>query len=194
VDHPLNLYGATKQSNELMAHAYAHLFALPATGLRFFSVYGPWGRPDMAMWIFAEAIRDGAPVRLFNGGELRRDFTYIDDVTEAVVRLLEQPPTPNRTWSSDSPDAATSSAPWRIYNIGSSRPIDVREIVRLIEKEMGRSALIELLPMQPRDVIETCADSAELERTIGFRPRTLIEDGVRLFVEWFREFYRTCRE
>ena len=172
VDHPLNLYGATKKSNELAAHAYAHLFALPATGLRFFSVYGPWGRPDMAMWLFAEAIRDGAPVRLFNGGDLRRDFTYIDDVTEAVVRLLEQPPTPNRAWSSDACDAATSSAPWRVYNIGSSRPVDVREIVRLIEREMGKPALIEPLPMQPGDVPETYADCAELERAIGFRPRT----------------------
>ena len=192
VDHPLNLYGASKKANELMAHAYAHLFALPVTGLRFFSVYGPWGRPDMAMWLFTEAICDGAPVRLFNAGDLRRDFTYIDDVIEAVVRLLEQPPTPNPAWSSDAADAATSSAPWRVYNIGSSRPIEVLEIVRLIEREMGKTALIEPLSMQPGDVLETYADCAELERAIGFRPKTPIEDGIRLFVDWFREFHKSC--
>ena len=175
-----------------MAHAYAHLFALPATGLRFFSVYGPWGRPDMAMWLFTEAIRDGVPVRLFNAGDLRRDFTYIDDVIEAIVRLLEQSPTPNSAWSSDAPDAATSSAPWRVYNIGSSRPIEVLEIVSLIEREMRNTALIERLPMQPGDVLETYADCADLERAIGFRPKTPIEDGVRLFVDWFREFHKSC--
>ena len=189
VDHPLNLYGATKKANELMAHAYAHLFAVPVTGLRFFTVYGPWGRPDMAMWLFAAAIRDGTLVRLFNAGRMRRDFTYIDDVAEAVVRLVELPPKPNPAWSSERPHPATSNAPWRIYNIGNSRPIGVLDIVGLIEKEMGKSASRELLPLQPGDVLETCADCAELERAVNFRPRTPIEEGVRRFVGWFREFH-----
>jgi UDP-glucuronate 4-epimerase len=190
VDHPLNLYGATKKSNELMAHAYAHLFALPATGLRFFTVYGPWGRPDMAMWLFAAAIRDGRPIRLFNGGRMRRDFTYIDDVTEAVVRLVDRPPQPDPAWSSDAPDPATSNAPWRVYNIGNSLPVEVLEVVRLMEAAMGRPATRELLPMQAGDVPETYADCAALERAVGFRPRTPIEEGVRLFAEWFREFHK----
>ncbi len=190
VDHPLSLYGATKKANELMAHAYAHLFALPATGLRFFTVYGPWGRPDMAMWLFAAAIREGNPIRLFNNGRLRRDFTYIDDVTEAVVRLVTRPPQPEPAWSSDVPDPATSNAPWHIYNIGNSDPVEVLEVVRLIEKEIGRSAAREFLPMQPGDVVETCADCADLERAVGFKPSTPIEDGVRSFVEWFRYFHK----
>jgi UDP-glucuronate 4-epimerase len=189
VDHPLNLYGATKKSNELMAHAYAHLFALPATGLRFFTVYGPWGRPDMAMWLFAAAIRDGNPIRLFNSGKMRRDFTYIDDVTEAVVRLVERPPQPDPAWSSDAPDPATSNAPWHVYNIGNSRPVEVLEIVRLIEQAMGKPAMREFLPMQAGDVPETYADCADLERAVDFRPRTPIEDGVRMFVEWFRDYH-----
>jgi UDP-glucuronate 4-epimerase len=189
-DHPLNLYGATKKSNELMAHAYAHLFALPVTGLRFFTVYGPWGRPDMAMWLFAAAIRDGHPIRLFNAGKMRRDFTYIDDVTEAVVRLVGHPPQPNPVWSSDAPDPATSNAPWHVYNIGNSRPVEVLEIVRLIEAAMGKAAVRELLPMQAGDVPETYADCADLERAVGFRPRTPIEEGVRWFAEWFREFHK----
>jgi UDP-glucuronate 4-epimerase len=189
VDHPLNLYGATKKANELMAHAYAHLFALPTTGLRFFTVYGPWGRPDMAPSLFAAAIRDGSPIQLFNDGNMRRDFTFIDDVTEAVVRLIGIPPQPNPTWSSEAPDPATSSAPWRVYNIGSGEPIEVLEFVSLIEKEMGKSAKRELLPMQPGEVIETYADCADLERAVGFRPRTPIHEGVRRFVQWFRVFH-----
>lgn len=188
VDHPLNLYGATKKSNELMAHAYAHLFALPATGLRFFTVYGPWGRPDMAMWLFAAAICDGKPIRLFNGGKMRRDFTYIDDVTEAVVRVIDRQPQGDPAWSPEAPSPATSSAPWHVYNIGNSRPVEVLEIVRLLEKELGKQAVRELVPMQAGDVPETYADCADLERAVSFRPRTPIEDGVRLFVEWFREF------
>ena len=190
VDHPLNLYGASKKANELMAHAYAHLFALPTTGLRFFTVYGPWGRPDMAMWLFAAAIRDDQPIQLFNGGKMRRDFTYIDDVTEAVVRLLERPPQPNPAWSSDVPDPATSNAPWHIYNIGNSRPVEVLEIVRLLEAALGKPAMRELLPMQAGDVPETFADITDLEQAVGFRPSTPIEDGVRLFVEWFHEFHK----
>jgi UDP-glucuronate 4-epimerase len=188
VDHPLNLYGATKKANELMAHAYAHLFALPATGLRFFTVYGPWGRPDMAMWLFTAAIADGKPIRLFNNGRMRRDFTYIDDVTEAVVRLVTRPPQPNPAWSGVAPDPATSSAPWLIYNIGNSQPAELLDVVRLIEQAVGRPAIREFLPMQPGDVLETYADCTDLELAIGFRPGTSLQDGVRLFIEWYRDF------
>jgi len=184
-DHPLSLYGATKKANEAMAHAYASLFGLPATGLRFFTVYGPWGRPDMAMWQFTAAIMDGTPVKLFNNGRMRRDFTYIDDVTEAVIRLVKEPPQPNPAWSRDAPEPATSYAPWRLYNVGNSRPVEVIELVRLIEQTTGRSAIREFLPMQPGDVLETCADSSDLERAVGFRPNTSIEDGIRMFVQWF---------
>jgi UDP-glucuronate 4-epimerase len=188
VDHPLSLYGATKKANELMAHAYAHLFALPATGLRFFTVYGPWGRPDMAMWLFTEAIMQGRPIKLFNNGRMRRDFTYIDDAAEAVVRLVRLPPAPNPVWSGDAPDPATSRAPWHVYNIGNSNPVEVSEVVRLIEEVIGKPAIRELLPMQPGDVPQTYADVADLERAVGFRPKTPIDEGVRRFVEWFRKY------
>ena len=190
-DHPLSLYGSTKKANEVMAHAYASLFGLPATGLRFFTVYGPWGRPDMAMWQFTAAIMDGMPVKLFNNGRMGRDFTYIDDVTEAVIRLVGHPPDPNPAWSRDAPDPATSYAPWRLYNIGNSSPVEVIELVRLIERAVGRPAIREFLPMQPGDVLETFADSSDLERVVGFRPNTRIEDGTRLFVEWFRAYRRS---
>ena len=188
VDHPLSLYGASKKANELMAHAYAHLFALPATGLRFFTVYGPWGRPDMAMWLFAEAIMEGRPIRLFNHGKMRRDFTYVDDVAEAVVRLVNVPPTPNEAWSGEAPDPASSQAPWRVYNIGNSQPVDVTEVVRLIEEGIGKRAAREMLPMQPGDVPETCADIADLEQAIGFRPKTPIGEGVRRFLDWLHKY------
>lgn len=190
-DHPLSLYGATKKANELMAHSYASLFGLPTTGLRFFTVYGPWGRPDMAMWLFTAAIMDGTPLKLFNSGQMRRDFTYIDDVAEAVTRLLTRPPAPDPAWSGHAPDPATSHAPWRLYNVGNSRPVEVNELVRLIERAVGRPAIAEFLPMQPGDVAETCADSADLERAVGFRPNTSIEDGTRLFVDWFRDYRRS---
>src|SRR6516162_5947554 len=188
VDHPLSLYDATKKANELMAHAYAHLFALPATGLRFFTVYGPWGRPDMAMWLFTEAIMQGRPIKLFNNGRMRRDFTYIDDVVEAVVRLVRRPPAPNPAWLADAPDPATSQAPWHVYNIGNSHPVEVTEVVRLIEQAIGKPARRELLPMQPGDVAQTYADAADLERAVGFRPKTPIEEGIRRFVDWFLQF------
>ena len=190
-DHPLSFYGATKKASELMAHAYASLFNLPATGLRFFTVYGPWGRPDMAMWLFTAAIMDGTPLKLFNNGRLWRDFTYIDDVTEAVIRLVRRPPEPNPSWSGDTPDPATSRGPWRLYNVGNSRPVEVLELVRLIEQTTGRSAIREFLPMQPGDVLETCADSSDLERAVGFRPNTSIEDGIRMFVQWFGAYRRS---
>ena len=188
VDHPLSLYGATKKANELMAHAYAYLFALPATGLRFFTVYGPWGRPDMAMWLFTEAILQGRPIKLFNNGQMRRDFTDIDDAVEAVVRLVHRPATPNAAWSDDAPDPASSRAPWQVYNIGNSQPVEVTEVVRLIEEAVGKPAVRELLPMQPGDVPQTCADASSLERAVGFRPSTPIGEGVRRFVDWFLRF------
>ena len=191
VDHPLSLYGATKKANELMAHAYAHLFGLPATGLRFFTVYGPWGRPDMAMWLFTDAILAGRPIKLFNHGKMRRDFTYVDDIVEAVVRLIERPPSGDAHWSGDRPDPATSRAPWRVYNIGNHTPVEVPEVVRLIEEAVGKKAVRELMPMQPGDVPETCADVEDLRRDVGFAPDTPIADGVRRFVEWFRAYHRS---
>ena len=190
-DHPLSLYGATKKANEAMAHSYSHLFGLPATGLRLFTVYGPWGRPDMAIWLFTAAILDGKPVKLFNNGQMRRDFTYIDDVTEAIARLLASPPQPNPQWSGDKPDPASSRGPWRLFNVGNGQPVEVLELVRLIEQAAGRPAIREYLPMQLGDVLETRADSTDLERAVGFRPQTSIEDGTRLFVDWLRTYRRT---
>ena len=189
VDHPVSLYAASKKANELMAHAYSHLYRIPATGLRFFTVYGPWGRPDMAMFIFAKAILGGTPIKLFNHGNMRRDFTYIDDVTEAIVRLMDRPPQANPQWSGDSPDPATSAAPWRIYNIGNNNPEELLHVVALLEKEFGRPAEKEMLPMQPGDVPATYADVEDLAREIGFRPATRIEDGIARFAKWYREYH-----
>ena len=188
VDHPLNLYGATKKANELMAHAYAHLFALPATGLRFFTVYGPWGRPDMAVWLFTAAIAAGRPIRLYNHGNMRRDFTYIDDAVEAVVRLIEKPPAGNPQWSGEAPDPATSRAPWRVYNIGNNCPVEVTEVVGLIEQALGKKAIRDLAPMQPGDLLETRADVSDLAAAVGFAPKTPIDEGVGRFVTWYRDY------
>jgi UDP-glucuronate 4-epimerase len=188
VDHPLSLYGATKKAHELMAHAYAHLFGLPATGLRFFTVYGPWGRPDMAVWLFTSAIMAGEPIRLFHDGRLRRDFTHVDDVVEAVVRLVDRPPQPQAEGAGETPDPASSLAPWRVYNVGNNHPVEVLHVVRLIEAAVGRPAVRELAPMQPGDVSETYADIADLQAAVGFAPKTPIEDGIRHFVEWYRAF------
>jgi UDP-glucuronate 4-epimerase len=190
VDHPLSFYGATKKANELMAHAYSHLYGLPATGLRFFTVYGPWGRPDMAMWLFADAIMAGRPIKLFNHGNMRRDFTYVDDVVEAVVRLVERAPAANPAWPSQTPDPGSSAAPWRIYNIGNNNPVEVLEVVRLLEQATGKHAKRELLPMQPGDVRETYADVDDLMRDVGFRPSTSIADGIARFVDWYRTYHR----
>jgi UDP-glucuronate 4-epimerase len=190
VDHPVSLYAATKKANELMAHAYSRLYALPATGLRFFTVYGPWGRPDMAVFIFTKAIIEGRPLRLFNRGRMRRDFTYIDDVTEAMLRLIDRAPRGDPAWSGDAPDPSSSSAPWRLYNIGNNRAIEVTQLVEVIEREVGRKAIVDPAPMQPGDVLETCADIDDLEREVGFKPSTPIEEGVRRFVAWYREHYR----
>jgi UDP-glucuronate 4-epimerase len=187
VDEPLSLYGATKRANELMAYAYAHLFDLPATGLRFFTVYGPWGRPDMAVWLFTQAILEDRPVRLFNHGHMRRDFTYIDDVIEAVVRLIESPPV---TKSADAvtQTSTTRQPPQRIYNVGNGHPVEVVELIDILEKIIGKPARRELLPMRPIDVLETFADGTELERATGFTPHTPIEDGLRSFVAWYRDY------
>ena len=194
VDHPLSLYGATKKANELMAHAYAHLFGLPATGLRFFTVYGPWGRPDMAMWIFADAIMAGRPIELFNHGNMRRDFTYVDDVVEAVVRLVERAPAADPAWSSEAPDPGSSAAPWRIYNIGNNNPVELLEVVRLLEEAIGKKAKRELLPMQPGDVPATYADVDDLMRDAGFRPSTPIAEGIARFVDWYQARLTTVSE
>jgi UDP-glucuronate 4-epimerase len=190
VDHPISLYAATKKSNELMAHAYSHLYGLPSTGLRFFTVYGPWGRPDMAMFIFAKAIAEGRPIRLFNYGKMQRDFTYVDDVVEAVARLIDKVPTQSQAVPGTETDPATSAAPWRLYNIGNNRSIEVSRVVELLEHEFGRKAHVELLPMQPGDVPETCAEIDDLMRDVGFKPSTSIEDGLRMFAAWYRDYYR----
>jgi UDP-glucuronate 4-epimerase len=189
VDHPISLYAASKKANELMAHTYSHLYRLPATGLRFFTVYGPWGRPDMAMFIFAKAIVEGAPIKLFNHGNMRRDFTFVDDVSEAIVRLIDRPPQGNPDWSSDRPDPSSSAAPWKIYNIGNNKSEQLKHVVSLLEEEFGRAATREMLPMQPGDVPATYADIEDLARDIGFRPATTIEDGIARFAKWYREYH-----
>jgi len=193
VDHPLSLYGASKKANELMAHAYAHLYGLPATGLRFFTVYGPWGRPDMAVWLFAAAIIDGRPIKLFNNGNMRRDFTYVDDVTEAVVRLVSHAPGVGTSRTAGVPDPGTSAAPWRVYNIGNNQPVELLEVVRLLEEAIGKKAKRELLPMQPGDVLATYADVDDLMREVDFRPATPIAEGITRFIEWFRAYHGQAR-
>jgi UDP-glucuronate 4-epimerase len=190
VYHPLSVYGASKKANELMAHAYSHLFRLPTTGLRFFTVYGPWGRPDMAMWLFAEAILAGKPIKLFNNGDMRRDFTYVDDIVESIVRLVDRAPAPDPNFSGDAPDPGTSSAPWRVYNIGNNNPVELLEVVRLLEEALGVKAKRELLPMQPGDVPATYADVDDLMREVDFKPSTPIGEGIKRFVAWFRDYHR----
>ena len=189
VDHPLSLYGASKKANELMAHSYSHLFRLPTTGLRFFTVYGPWGRPDMAMWLFAKAILAGEPIKLFNHGNMRRDFTYVDDIVEAIVRLVDRAPAPDPKWSGDAPDPGSSSAPWRVYNIGNNNPVELLEVVRLMEEALGIEAKRELMPMQAGDVPATYADVDDLMRDVDFRPATPIGEGISRFVAWYREHH-----
>jgi len=190
VDHPLSLYGASKKANELMAHAYAHLFRLPTTGLRFFTVYGPWGRPDMAMWIFASAILAGQPIKLFNNGNMRRDFTYVDDVVESIVRLVGRVPQADPNWSGEAPDPGSSAAPWRVYNIGNNKPVELLEVVRLLEEAVGKKAECELLPMQPGDVPATFADVDDLMREVDFKPATPIAEGINRFIKWYRAYHR----
>ncbi len=189
VDHPLSLYGASKKANELMAHSYAHLFNLPTTGLRFFTVYGPWGRPDMAMWIFAKAIMAGQPIKLFNQGNMRRDFTFVDDIVESIVRLIERSPAGDPNWNGDKPDPGSSSAPWRVYNIGNNNPVELLDVVALLEKSIGKKAIRELAPMQPGDVPATYADVDALMREVDFKPTTPIAEGIARFIEWYKGYH-----
>jgi UDP-glucuronate 4-epimerase len=189
VDHPMSLYAASKKSNELMAHAYSHLYGLPATGLRFFTVYGPWGRPDMAPVLFTKAILAGEPIKLFNHGKHGRDFTYIDDIVEGVVRVLDRPAKPDSRWNAKTPNPATSHAPWRIYNIGSNSPVELGEFIEVLETALGRKAKKNLLPLQPGDVPDTFADVDSLVKDFGYQPRTSLEEGITKFVDWYRDYY-----
>jgi UDP-glucuronate 4-epimerase len=190
VDHPLSLYAATKKANELTAHTYSHLYGLPTTGLRFFTVYGPWGRPDMALFKFTRAILAGQPIEVFNYGHHRRDFTYIDDIVEGVIRVLDAPAAPNPAWSGAAPDSATSTAPYRLYNIGNHQPVQLMRYIEVLEQCLGETAEKTLLPLQPGDVPDTYADVEDLVRDTGYQPATPIEVGVRNFVDWYRGYYR----
>ena len=189
VDHPVSLYAATKKANELMAHTYAHLYNLPCTGLRFFTVYGPWGRPDMALFLFTKAILEERPIDVFNEGRMSRDFTYVDDIVEGVFRVADKIPNPNVHWNGDDPDPGTSFAPYKIYNIGNNNPAELFEFIRMLEAQLGRKAKMNLLPMQPGDVPKTFADVDDLMKDVGFKPATSLEDGIRHFVKWYREYY-----
>jgi UDP-glucuronate 4-epimerase len=189
VDHPVSLYAATKKSNELMAHTYSHLYGLPCTGLRFFTVYGPWGRPDMALFLFTRAILEGKPIQVFNHGRMQRDFTYIDDIVEGVVRIMGRKPMPNPDWNGDVPDPGSSYAPFRIYNIGNNNPVELMAFVEAIEGALGMTAKKEFLDLQPGDVPATYANIDDLSRDVGFSPRTAIETGIDRFVKWYRKYY-----
>lgn len=194
VDHPLQFYAATKRANELMAHSYSHLFQLPTTGLRFFTVYGPWGRPDMALFLFTKNILEGNPIQVFNHGNHTRDFTYVDDIVEGVIRASDQIAQPNPAWNSGAPDPATSNAPYRIFNIGNSTPVALSEYIEAIEDAVGKKAIKEFLPLQPGDVPNTVADVSELVAAVGYKPATPVREGVRKFVEWYRDNYWSAAE
>ena len=189
VDHPVSLYAATKKANELMAHTYASLYNLPCTGLRFFTVYGPWGRPDMALFLFTKAILEERPIDVYNNGKMQRDFTYIDDIVEGVFRVMNKIPEPDPNWNGTHPDPATSFAPYRIYNIGNNNPVELLEFINILEKQLGKKAVMNLLPLQPGDVPATYADVDDLMKDVGFKPATSIEDGIRHFVKWYRDYY-----
>ena len=190
VDHPLSLYAATKKANELMAHTYSHLYQLPTTGLRFFTVYGPWGRPDMALWLFTKAILAGDSIDIFNNGQMRRDFTYIDDIVQGIIRVSDRIPSGNPDWSGNQPDPASSRAPYRIYNIGNNQPVELMHLIETLERNLGTTAVKNFLPMQPGDVPATFADVDDLTRDVGFKPSTPIELGVERFVRWYREYHK----
>lgn len=190
IDHPVSLYAATKKANELMAHTYSHLYGLPTTGLRFFTVYGPWGRPDMALFLFTKAILEDRPIDVFNHGDMIRDFTYIDDIVEGVIRVLDRPAKPDPAFDPKAPDPATSNRPYRIFNIGNNRPVTLMEYIEALELALGRRAKMNLLPMQPGDVPATAANTDELDAWVGFRPATPVTEGVARFVAWYRDFYR----
>jgi UDP-glucuronate 4-epimerase len=189
VDHPLSLYAASKKANELMAHTYSNLYNLPTTGLRFFTVYGPWGRPDMALFLFTKAILAGEPIKVFNYGNHRRDFTYVDDIVEGVIRTLDHPAQPDPIWTGKQPDPGTSKAPWRVYNIGNQKPVELLQYIETLEKYLGKKAEKELLPLQPGDVPDTYADVEALANDVGYKPGTSIEFGIEQFVNWYRSFY-----
>ena len=189
VDHPISLYAASKKANELMAHAYSHLYRLPTTGLRFFTVYGPWGRPDMAMFLFTKAILEDRPIDVFNRGDMKRDFTYIDDIVEGIVRTMDRPAAPKPEWTGDDPDPGTSDAPYRVYNIGNSQSVHLMYLIELIEGLLGKTAKKNLLPMQPGDVPETFADVRDLSKDVDFAPKTPIAEGVEKFIAWYRDYY-----
>ena len=190
VDHPISLYAASKKSNELMAHSYSYLFGLPCTGLRFFTVYGPWGRPDMALFLFAKAIIEGKPIQVFNHGKMERDFTYIDDIVEGVVRVTQNIAAPNPAWNPASPDPSSSLAPYRLYNIGNNNSVTLLEFIEAIEEALGKKAMKEFLPLQPGDVPATCADIDDLIHDVGFKPSTDIKTGIANFIEWYRDYYQ----
>jgi UDP-glucuronate 4-epimerase len=190
VDHPLSLYAATKKANELMAHTYSHLYGLPTTGLRFFTVYGPWGRPDMALFLFTKAILEGKPIDVFNYGQMRRDFTFVDDIVEGVIRTSDHTAEPNGDWNSDRPDPATSKAPYRIYNIGNNNPVELLHLISTLESALGKTAEKRMLPLQAGDVPATYANVDALVQDVGFQPKTPIETGVARFVAWYKEYYR----
>jgi UDP-glucuronate 4-epimerase len=190
VDHPVSLYAATKKANELMAHTYSHLYRLPTTGLRFFTVYGPWGRPDMAMFLFTKAILEGKPIDVFNHGRMRRDFTYVDDIVEGVIRTSDHTAQSNADWNSDDPDPATSKAPYRLYNIGNNNPVELMELIGTLEQALGRTAEKRMMDIQPGDVPATYADVEALVQDVGFAPKTPIAEGVKNFVQWYRDYYR----
>ncbi|MCU0403158.1 MAG: NAD-dependent epimerase [Chitinophagaceae bacterium] len=189
VDHPISLYAASKKSNELMAHTYSHLFGLPTTGLRFFTVYGPWGRPDMALFLFTRAIFEGKPIDVFNNGDMERDFTYIDDIVDGVVRVAQHPASPNTAWNAFHPDPSSSPAPYRIYNIGNSKPVKLLDFIEAIERHTGRKALKNMMPIQPGDVPKTYADVTRLSVEHGYHPSTSVDAGVGNFIEWYRQYY-----
>ena len=189
VDHPLSLYAASKKSNELMAHTYSHLYDLPTTGLRFFTVYGPWGRPDMALFLFTKKILENKPIDVFNFGNHRRDFTFIDDIGEGIIRTIYKPATSNPAWSGENPDPGTSIAPWRVYNIGNNRPVELAEYIDVLEKCLGKKAKKNLLPLQPGDVPDTFADVEDLIKDTGYKPTTTIDEGIQKFVQWYLEYY-----
>jgi len=190
IDHPVSLYAATKKANELMAHTYSHLYRLPTTGLRFFTVYGPWGRPDMSLFMFTQSILEGKPIDVFNYGNHRRDFTYIDDIVEGVIRVIDKPAEANPGWSSDTPDPGTSQAPYRIYNIGNNNPVHLLTFIETLEKCLGKKAIKNLLPLQPGDVPDTYADVSDLVNDLGYKPATLLENGIANFVQWYKDFYK----
>ena len=190
VDHPVSLYAATKKANELMAHSYSNLYKISTTGLRFFTVYGPWGRPDMALFIFTKNIVEGKPIDIFNNGKMKRDFTYVDDIVDGIIKLLPETPEPNPDWNGDSPDSATSFAPYKLYNIGNNQPVELMKFIEVIEDNIGRKAIRNYMPMQPGDVPATYADVDDLMNAVGFKPSTSIEDGISRFIKWYKEYYK----